>query len=219
MDSPAHRTSPADAGDSATSGRNRLLRAAETEFARNGYSGASIADIARRAGVGKSTVFHHFRSKQALYLAVIGRAAADFGHKLDHVLASAESVSDGLARFQAAHLDHLGANAQVARLVLRELQDERFGSNRPLVAEVISANYSRLVDYLHHARRCGEIRADADCEVAAVVLFAANVFHFQYAGAMAHAPGLDKASRSDRYAQSISDLVFNGLRVPRPEQA
>lgn len=199
---------------SATGGRDRLLEAAGTEFAEHGYAGASVADIARRAGVGKSTLFHHFESKKALYLSVIGRAAADFGHTLEHVLSSSESVGEGLARFQAAHLEHLRANARVARLVLRELQDDRFGHDRPVIAEVLSANYTRLLRFLQAARERGEIRADADCEVAAVALFAANVFHFQYADAMAHTPGLDAAADGGRYARSITDLVFNGLVAP-----
>lgn len=195
-------------------GRDRLLRAAEAEFAEHGYSGASIAGIARRAGVGKSTVFHHFESKKALYLAVIGRAAADFGSKLDHVLASAGSVAEAIARFQAAHLEHMRDNAQVASLVLRELQDERFGHERPLVAEVISSNYLRLVRYLLEARSRGEVRADADCEVAALTLFSANVFHFQYAGAMARTPELAEVIDARRYTGAVSDLVFNGLTGP-----
>ena len=52
-------------------GRERLLAAAAEEFSRNGYAGTSIAAIATRAEVGKSTIFHHFESKEALYLAVI----------------------------------------------------------------------------------------------------------------------------------------------------
>lgn len=213
MSSQLHDCSGCGTGESTSTGRVRLLVAAETEFAERGYSGASIAGIARRAGVGKSTVFHHFESKEALYLAVISRAAAEFAHTLEHVLSSSESVGEGLARFQAAHLDHMHRNAQVARLILRELQDERFGHDRPLIAEVLSANYTRLLRFLQSAQSRGEIRADADCEVAAIALFSANVFHFQYAGAMARTPELTGASDSGRFTQSISDLVLNGLNA------
>lgn len=208
------QASTESAGDGSTSkGRERLLGAAETEFAEHGYSGASTAGIARRARVGKSTVFHHFESKEALYLAVISRAAADFGRTLEHVLSSSESVDEGLARFQGAHLDHMRRNAQVARLVLRELQDEHFGHDRPLIAEVLSANYKRLLQFLQAARSRGEIRSDADCEVAAVALFAVNVFHFQCGAAMAGTAELDQVGDPERFTRSISDLVFNGLKA------
>lgn len=214
MNPQLHDCSGPDPDETPSTGRNRLLGAAAAEFAERGYSGASIADIARRAGVGKSTVFHHFESKEALYLAVISQAAADFAHTLEHVLSSSQSVGEGLARFQAAHFDHMHRNARVARLILRELQDERFGHDRPLIAEVLSANYTRLLRFLQAAQSRGEIRADADCEVAAIAMFSANVFHFQYAEAMARTPDLADASDGARFTQSISDLVLNGLHVP-----
>jgi AcrR family transcriptional regulator len=52
--------------------RNRrlLLAAAADEFAERGLD-ASVADIARRAGVGKGTVFRHFASKDDLLAAIV----------------------------------------------------------------------------------------------------------------------------------------------------
>src|SRR5689334_5325636 len=52
--------------------RNRaaLLAAAEAEFAAHGAE-ASVAEIARRAGIGKGTVFRHFPTKDDLLAAVV----------------------------------------------------------------------------------------------------------------------------------------------------
>ena len=57
----------------ADAARNRelLLAAAEQEFAERGMD-ASIADIARRAGVAKGTVFRHFATKEELIAAIVG---------------------------------------------------------------------------------------------------------------------------------------------------
>src|SRR6195952_1974971 len=56
----------------ADAARNRaaLLTAAEAEFAEHGPD-ASVADIARRAGIGKGTVFRHFPTKDDLLAAVV----------------------------------------------------------------------------------------------------------------------------------------------------
>lgn len=56
----------------ADASRNRelLLAAAEAEFAERGAA-ASVADIARRAGVAKGTVFRHFATKEELIVAVV----------------------------------------------------------------------------------------------------------------------------------------------------
>src|SRR5882757_651807 len=56
----------------ADAARNRdlLLAAAEDEFAERGLD-ASVADIARRAGVAKGTVFRHFATKEELIAAIV----------------------------------------------------------------------------------------------------------------------------------------------------
>jgi len=51
--------------------RTRLLKAASELFAKKGYHASSLMDIARHCGVRKSTVFHHFPSKEALALETV----------------------------------------------------------------------------------------------------------------------------------------------------
>lgn len=54
--------------------RLRILRAAHEEFVENGYHGATIAAVARRAGVAAQTVYFTFHTKPALISAVIDLA-------------------------------------------------------------------------------------------------------------------------------------------------
>lgn len=58
----------------ADAARNRdlLLSAAEVEFAARGID-ASVADIARRAGLAKGTVFRHFATKEQLIAAIVAK--------------------------------------------------------------------------------------------------------------------------------------------------
>lgn len=48
-----------------------IFDAAAFEFARHGYDGANTNAIARRAGVSVGSLFQYFRTKQALYLALV----------------------------------------------------------------------------------------------------------------------------------------------------
>ncbi len=52
-------------------GRDRILQAATALFAKRGYFGVSISDVAEAAGLVKSAIYHHFASKEALYLSVL----------------------------------------------------------------------------------------------------------------------------------------------------
>jgi len=56
--------------------RERLLKAAVLEFAREGYRGANINRISEAAGFAKGTVYNYFASKRALMLTVIDAIAA-----------------------------------------------------------------------------------------------------------------------------------------------
>ena len=50
--------------------RHQIIEAAARVFAKKGYSGAVIADIALAAKVGKGTVYEYFDSKEDLFFAV-----------------------------------------------------------------------------------------------------------------------------------------------------
>jgi len=50
--------------------RERLLRAAVNLYSAKGFAGASVLDVARRAGVTKGAFYHHFESKAHLIMAI-----------------------------------------------------------------------------------------------------------------------------------------------------
>src|SRR5436305_12236613 len=51
--------------------RARLLAAARKVFAAKGYAGAAVDDVALEAGLTKGAVYAHFRTKEALFLALL----------------------------------------------------------------------------------------------------------------------------------------------------
>lgn len=50
--------------------RERVLKAAAETFAEHGYAGADVAEIAKRAGISKGSIYTYFDSKEDLYLFV-----------------------------------------------------------------------------------------------------------------------------------------------------
>jgi AcrR family transcriptional regulator len=59
------------AGATAADTRERLLRAAADVFARRGYDGTRVADIAAAAGVSNGALYAHFGSKAELLVAAL----------------------------------------------------------------------------------------------------------------------------------------------------
>src|SRR2546422_9402962 len=79
--------------------RARVLRAASRSFLRHGYH-TSVDEIARRAGVAKQTLYHHFPSKDQLFKEI----ACDLAkHVLVGLEAEPADVRTVLLRFGLAY--------------------------------------------------------------------------------------------------------------------
>ena len=51
--------------------RDAVFDSAATLFAKSGFDGVSVEDIARDAGVNKAMIYYHFADKLALYRAIV----------------------------------------------------------------------------------------------------------------------------------------------------
>jgi len=76
--------------------RARILDAATEAFARYGYDGTAVAEICRRAGVTKGGFYHHFPSKQAVFLEMLERWLAGIDNQLDAIRTSELPVPEEL---------------------------------------------------------------------------------------------------------------------------
>jgi len=103
------------------SSREKILDVAEALFARRGYSGVGLREVASQVGLGKSSLFHHFRSKTQLYGEVLDRVLHRIGERLDPVLRSDDDPVRRLERSIGALVDALAEVPTTARLLLRAL--------------------------------------------------------------------------------------------------
>jgi TetR/AcrR family transcriptional repressor of nem operon len=79
------------------SSRDKILDAAETLFAKRGYAGVGLSELAEVVGLGKSSLFHHFENKAQLYAAVAARILRRIEERLVRSLAKG---GDPLARLE-----------------------------------------------------------------------------------------------------------------------
>ena len=153
----------------------RILDAAETLFAEHGFDAVSMNAIAERAGVSKANVFHHFTSKQDLYLAVVRAACHDASQHLDDLGSDEAPMAERFEGFARAHLTSLLEHEQVARLTLRELLGDDPHRGQELAEQVYGEKFARFVAILRAGQQSGELRADIDPAVVATLLIGANV--------------------------------------------
>ena len=75
-----------------------ILRAAERVFARAGFGGATMADIADEAGLPKANLHYYFGSKRELYRAVLDVTMHDWLAPLEAITPEADPA-EALARY------------------------------------------------------------------------------------------------------------------------
>lgn len=74
--------------------RASIAEAALRCFAKHGYEGASITDIAKTAGVSKSAIAFHFGNKEGLWRACLARRAAPMIRVMDRFIQGEVPAAD-----------------------------------------------------------------------------------------------------------------------------
>lgn len=120
----AEEGAPRSDSDPALDSREKILAAAEMLFAQHGYAGVGLREVADAVGLGKSSLFHHFRSKLALYEEVLARLLGRIAARVRPALKVAGSPAQRLAVWSDALIDALAEHPHAARLCLRSILEE-----------------------------------------------------------------------------------------------
>jgi AcrR family transcriptional regulator len=103
--------------------REVILAAAEETFARSGYHGTSLDDVAHVAGVSKALIYEHFQSKRELHGSLLDAHAAEIFHRLE---AAAERGGSGEQRLRNgidAFLRYVEDHREAWRALFRDAAD------------------------------------------------------------------------------------------------
>jgi AcrR family transcriptional regulator len=107
--------------------REVILAAAEETFARCGYHGASLDDVAHAAGVSKALIYEHFDSKRSLHASMLDAHAAEIFRRLR---AGAERGATGEERLRNgidAFLRWVEDHREAWRALFRDAADPEVG--------------------------------------------------------------------------------------------
>lgn len=118
-----------------------IVAAAHDEFVENGFDGAKIAGIARRAGVAEGTLYLYFKNKNALLGAVVGAFYQRLTAGAAEGITQREATDDRLAFLARHHLQSCLQEWAILALAMPALyqasnyrSSEYFAFNRSYVA-------------------------------------------------------------------------------------
>lgn len=189
--------------------RERILDAALDAFAERGFSGTSTKEIAKRAKVNEVTIFRQFRSKRALFAAVISERSPVLGiaGKVSFDLGS--PVEELLANNIRTVLRMLRANRQLYFVILGDAWRQQKIRNFAY-EEVVKKGIGMVAGLMKALMDAGKIRR-MDPEVVARVLMGAVQFHFLTTEIMGGgSPGPDE---EERMVRGFVSIFLNGMRT------
>jgi AcrR family transcriptional regulator len=105
---------------SAAQRREVIERVATEVFAERGYQGASIDEIARRAGISAPVVYDHFASKQELFQRLLVRTRDELLALWGEHLFTDEPASVRIPRAFAAWAEYVETHPYASRMYFRE---------------------------------------------------------------------------------------------------
>lgn len=197
--------------------RNLLIAAAEV-FDRDGFAGANLRTVCARARVTKGALYCHFRSKEALGVAIIEHQSLLWHELRDELLKQNLGAVQTLVDLSFEYAARLDSDLMV-RVSGRLLRDSTFFD---LAAAGQFVGWISVVrDLLGRARACGELREDVDLRHTAEQIVA------EFLGAQLMSQALtaqkDLSSRLRRHWRSWAPLVveprmLRELRFDPPEQ-
>lgn len=195
---PDDRVAPAE-----TVGRPRdpeidhaIIVAALEEVAAHGYAAATMAGIARRAGVPKSTVYRRWDSKQDLVLDALD--AQRSSSRIEPTGDTRADIHQVVARLVAGWQQE--TRGAVTRNMLTEVT-----RNLPLFemwnARLIDPFRQQLLSILRHGAETGQVRVDVDTALIADMILGLPIQMMLRPG------GVDLSDVPERFVR----MVFDGL--------
>jgi AcrR family transcriptional regulator len=181
--------------------RSELTREAAKLFAKKGYHGTSIGDIAEALGVQKGSLYAHIASKEDLLYETMREGAAAFHAALDAIpedLPATEKIRLALR----GHLRVVAEQLDVATVFVQEWRYLEGPRRDEIVAE--RRRYEeRIRDLFREGRELSELRADLDEGIAALLLLSAANWAYTWLRA-----GRDTDELADRFYA----LLVDGMR-------
>lgn len=187
--------------------RRALIDGATQVVGEQGYTGATITAITRRAGVAQGSFYNHFESREDLFDRLLPELSS---RMFDHIKAAAAHASTDAQREEAsleAYFDFLARTPGFYR-ILYEAETFAPKAYRDHV-DMIARNYARV---LMRARDRGEIPAFNRREIESVVFMLMGARHYL---SMRHERNGGSGRPMPRWVARAYMKLIRGLYLPQ----
>jgi TetR/AcrR family transcriptional regulator, fatty acid metabolism regulator protein len=156
--------------DAAIDRRRELLDAAVRVFARKGFHGSRVGDIAEEAGVAHGLLYHYFRSKDEVLATIFRDAWERLETETDRIVTSGLPLREQLRRFARIYLGSWLVTPELIAVLVREIARSPAVGSQIDEVRGIFVSLARMIDA---AQERGEVRAGCDAQLAAWTVYGA----------------------------------------------
>ncbi|MFO1257147.1 MAG: TetR/AcrR family transcriptional regulator [Gammaproteobacteria bacterium] len=159
------------------SGKNRIIEAARTLFLDKGFNGTSISEIAKRAEVAKSSIFHHFPTKEELWRVVKATYVDQVSESQKACSSQPASVRSFIEFIVEQRFEIYAERPDLTRLImwqqLEKDQEKLYG-----IQDFIPDDWSKQID---HLQKKGLMISEYSDELITILIYGSisNIFFDQ----------------------------------------
>ena len=196
--------------------REGLVAAAVGEFARKGFAGARVDEIAAAAGLNKQLVYHYFGSKQGLYLAALESVYVEIREKERQLSLGELEPMEAMAQLVGFSFDYLNEHPEFIALLADENRNK---GAHILESEKLRKMHTPFIDMLNATLasgvRSGVFRDDFDAVNLYISIAGISYFFFSNNHTLSAIFGRKLGSRA-ALAQRRRHVIAFTLNALRP---
>jgi AcrR family transcriptional regulator len=186
--------------------RDKILKAAQKLFARNGYDGTTTKELAEKAGIAEGTLFRHFTNKKAILVEVATQGWIELLTDLLTELSEMASY-EAISQMMYKRMLRLGENYDMMRVCFMEVQSHPDLRDR-IQSEVVDKMTSVAEAFFQTAMERGVYRQMNPRVIAQVFLGMFVVAGFSHE--TISQPGASPQEMKDM-AEGLADIFLNGV--------
>lgn len=176
-------------------------------FARSGYAGVSMRNIATAVGISGAALYHHYPDKQSLYVATMGHAFADKASSIQSAIDIRGTPEQRLERFVTNFTKQMASDPDFRALLQRELLDGDEMRLKVLAENVFIEPFKAIKQLAQ------EMSLNCDAHLLAISMAGLILFHFETESIRRYLPGgLKKHNDPKVIAQHVISLLMGDIR-------
>lgn len=185
--------------------RESILNAATDIFSKYGYYGAKMEDIAKKADIGKGTIYEYFNSKESLFYEIIKHGIKEYEKGLNVALNTIGNLEEKLYVLCKFHGEYVNRYIGITQIIMMEKEV----LSKELMKDIVDGKsklFNMMKNSVEEAISSGELRKGLDPQlVTTIIIGSISQFYGQKIF-------YEKEDYKNIEPKDIIDIMLEGLK-------